>query len=153
MARVIGQPVVGWKLGATSPAMRRQAGHDGPIIGRIFESVAYQSPANVPAVRFPDARVECEFAFRLTRDVPPQSAPFTAENFAGIVDLHPAIEIIGSRYPVGHNPTTTEDVADNGAGIGFVFGSAATGWQELDLQKLVIDVRVDDRPPADNFSR
>lgn len=36
MAAVISKPTVGWKLGATSLAMRAKAGHDGPIIGRVF---------------------------------------------------------------------------------------------------------------------
>ena len=32
MAKVIDQPVLGWKLGATSPVMRAIAGHDGAIM-------------------------------------------------------------------------------------------------------------------------
>lgn len=43
MAEVIDQPVTGWKLGATSPVMRERAGHDGVIIGRVFDSVTFSS--------------------------------------------------------------------------------------------------------------
>ena len=43
--------MVGWKLGATSPAMRRQAGHAGPSIGRVFGSVTFHSPAALPSDR------------------------------------------------------------------------------------------------------
>ena len=51
MAAVIGQPVTGWKLGATSLARRARAGHDGAIIGRVFDSVTFESPAQLPIIR------------------------------------------------------------------------------------------------------
>jgi 2-keto-4-pentenoate hydratase len=154
MARLIGQRVVGWKLGATSPAVRRLHGHDGPIIGRIFESVAFHGPAELPSARFPHARVECEFAFRLLDDVAPRPEPFTVVDLAPRATLHLALEIIGNRYPKGPGqprPSTVDEIADNGAGIGFVFGPEVPHWRELDLQNLAIDIRVDDRPPAENF--
>ncbi len=152
MARIIGEPVTGWKLGATSPAMRRLAGHDGPVIGRVFESVTFASPARLPAARFPDARIECEFAFRLRERIAPGAGPFTADALAERVDLHPALEIIGNRYPrEGFRPGTVDEIADNGAGIGFVFGPALVGWRDVDLQSLVIENVVDGRPAAENF--
>ncbi len=52
MAAAIGEPVTGWKLGATSPAMRARAGHDGVIIGRVFESVTFATPAELSMARF-----------------------------------------------------------------------------------------------------
>lgn len=154
MARIIDQPVRGWKLGATSPAMRRRAGHDGAIIGRVFESVTYHSPARLPAGRFPHARVECEFAFRMLDSVPVRAKPWTAAELAGRATLHLALEIIGNRYPKTPNawkPSTLDEIADNGAGIGFVFGAQVSDWADLDLQNLEIDIRVDENPSAENF--
>jgi 2-keto-4-pentenoate hydratase len=154
MARIIGQPVTGWKLGATSPAMRRLAGHDGPIIGRVFESVTFSSPARLPAARFPEARVECEFAFRLTEGLAPRPAPWTVGELATKVELYAALEIIGNRYPKATGAfelTTDDEIADNGAGIGFVFGPPLRGWRALDLQNLEIELRVDGGAPARNF--
>ena len=154
MAMVIDQPVTGWKLGATSPAMRARAGHDGAIIGRIFESVTFGTPAELSMTRFPDSRVECEFAFRMREAVPPRAPPWTGAELAGRAVLHLAVEIIGNRYPKGagaFKPTTNDEIADNGAGIGFVFGPAVADWRRHDLRNLRIDIRVDDREPAENF--
>lgn len=154
MARIIDQPVSGWKLGATSPAMRRRAGHDGAIIGRVFESVTYQSPARLPADRFPHARVECEFAFRMLESVPVRSDPWPTAELSERATLHLALEIIGNRYPKlpdAPKPSTLDEVADNGAGIGFVFGAEVPDWQHLDLKNLEIDIRVDANPSAENF--
>ena len=154
MAAVIGQPVTGWKLGATSPTMRARAGHDGAIIGRVFDSVTFDTPAVLSMARFPDSRVECEFAFRMRDAVPPRVRPWTGAELAERAVLHVAVEIIGNRYPRGPNgfkPTTNDEIADNGAGIGFVFGPAIPDWRRHDLRILPIDIRVDDREPAENF--
>ena len=42
-------------------------------------------------------------------------------------------------------------VADNGGGIGFVFGEAFADWQDLDFQNHLIRLSVDDIEPAENF--
>jgi 2-keto-4-pentenoate hydratase len=154
MARVINKPTVGWKLGATSLAMRAKAGHDGPIIGRIFEEVMFHSPVTLPMARFPHSRAECEFAFRLLGDLPARPEGYTPEELAPLVTLHLAVEIIGNRYPLDLNfarTSTIDEIADNGTGIGFVFGAEVANWRDLDLRNLVIDIRVDDNPLAENF--
>jgi len=154
MAEVIDQPATGWKLGATSPTMRARAGHDGAIIGRVFDSVTFDTPAVLSMARFPDSRVECEFAFRMHSAIPPRSRPWTTGELAERAQLHVAVEIIGNRYPKGEDafkPTTNDEIADNGAGIGFVFGPAVADWRRHDLRNLRIDIRVDDRAPAENF--
>ena len=154
MAAVIGQPVTGWKLGATSPTMRARAGHDGAIIGRVFESVTFATPAELSMARFPDSRVECEFAFRMRGAIAPRPQPWTAAELAERAELHVAVEIIGNRYPkdaAAFTPATNDEIADNGAGIGFVFGPAITDWRRHDLRNLFIDIRIDGAAPAENF--
>ena len=98
MAAVIGESVTGWKLGATSPTMRARAGHDGAIIGRVFESVTFGTPTELSIAQFPDSRVECEFAFRMHDAVPPRAVPWTGAELAERAVLHVAVEIIGNRY-------------------------------------------------------
>ena len=154
MAAAIGEPITGWKLGATSPTMRERAGHDGAIIGRVFESVTFATPVELSMSRFPDSRVECEFAFRMCEAIHPRPQPWTAAELAERAVLHVAVEIIGNRYPKGagaFKPTTNDEIADNGAGIGFVFGPAIAHWRRHDLRNLDIDIRVDDHEPAENF--
>ena len=154
MAAAIGEPITGWKLGATSPTMRARAGHDGAIIGRVFRSVTFATPAELSMARFPDSRVECEFAFRMRDEIPPRARPWTGAELAERAVLHIAVEIIGNRYPKGagaFRPTTNDEIADNGAGIGFVFGAAIPDWCEHDLRNLPIEIRVDAGDPAENF--
>lgn len=155
MARHIGQPVSGWKVGATSARMRELDGHDDVIPGRIFREVTWEGEATrLPASRFPGARAETEFAFRISADLPVRETPWTAEELAPISTLHPAIEIIGNRHELNDAPDAVRSlmtIADNGGGIGFVFGRAVSDWSSVDFGNHMISLSVDGGPPADNF--
>ncbi|MGI9419633.1 MAG: 2-keto-4-pentenoate hydratase [Geminicoccaceae bacterium] len=153
MAEALGETVVGWKVGATSAKMRELDGHDDVIPGRMFASTTWEgTDVDLPSGCFPRARVETEFAFRLTRDAPLRGAPWMVTELADAVELHPAIEIIGNRYPPdGPKPGSLDTIADNGGGIGFVFGPAIEHWQDLDFQHHPISLTVDDGRPSENF--
>ncbi len=153
MADALGEIVVGWKVGATSAKMRELDGHDDVIPGRMFASTTWEgNDVDLPSGRFPRARVETEFAFRLTGDAPLRDTPWTATELADAVELHPAIEIIGNRYPPdGPPPSSLDTIADNGGGIGIVFGPAVERWQDLDFQHHPISLTVDDGEPSENF--
>ncbi len=153
MAAHLGETVVGWKVGATSAKMRELDGHDDVIPGRMFKSTTWEGNAlDLQGARFPRARVETEFAFRLKRAAPLRQALWTAEELMDMVDLHPAIEIIGNRYPPnGPTPGSLDTIADNGGGIGFVFGAAFDDRQGIDFQQHVISLTVDEGEPSTNF--
>jgi 2-keto-4-pentenoate hydratase len=155
MARALGEELSGWKVGATSARMRELDGHDDVVPGRIFRSTTWQGASlELPASRFPDARAETEFAFRISRDLPLRNEPWTVEELAPLVRLHPAIEIIGNRHALPDAPAPVRSlmtIADNGGGIGFVFGEPVDDWQDVDFQNHPISLVVDDGAEAENF--
>ena len=155
MAAVIDEPLTGWKVGATSARMRELDGHDDVIPGRIFRSVTWQgSRLTLPAARFPDARAETEFAFRLSEPLPLRDTPWRANELMPIATLHPAIEIIGNRHALPDAPAPVRSlmtIADNGGGIGFVFGEPVADWHEIDYQNHHISLTVDGGAEAENF--
>jgi 2-keto-4-pentenoate hydratase len=153
MALIIGEPVGGWKMGATSPAVQRREGHSGPIIGRLFTSTIYRTPAELPANLFPHARVEAEFGLRVLEDLLPRGRPYTVADIVQKVELVPTIEIIGTRFPKGDGApklSTYDEIADNGTGIGLVVGAPVARWTPELIQNLKIDIRVDGGEPAEN---
>ena len=155
MAKVIGKDISGWKVGATSAKMRELDGHDDVIPGRIFSSVTFVGPLHkLPISQFHNARVETEFAFRLKEDIPIRDQNWTASDMENKVSMHPAVEIIGNRHQL-HDATKSEKslmtIADNGGGIGFVFGSAFHDWKKLNFRNHSIYLQVDDNPVAENF--
>ena len=155
MAKVIGKDISGWKVGATSAKMRELDGHDGVIPGRIFSPVTFVGPIQrLPIHQFTNARVETEFAFQLKEDIPIRDQNWTTSDLEDKVSMHPAVEIIGTRHHL-HNATKSEKslmtIADNGGGIGFVFGSAFRDWKNLNFRNHSICLQVDQNPPAENF--
>jgi 2-keto-4-pentenoate hydratase len=147
MAALIGDRTVGWKVGAAVRAVQVLEGHDGPIVGRILAARVHQSPATVPAATYAGGKVECEFAFRLTADLPLEAAPYTREAVAKDLVFHPAIELTGSRYaPADRAPSTHAVIADNGNANGFVFGPPLPEWRDIPFSTLPIDARLDGVP-------
>lgn len=155
MAAFINQPLSGWKVGATSARMRELDGHDDVIPGRIFQSVTWQgNRLTLPASRFPDARVETEFAFRLKGPVPLRDTAWSADELTPMATLHPAVEIIGNRHALVDAPASVRSlmtIADNGGGIGFVFGDPIEDWDRIDFQNHHISLKVDLGAEAENF--
>jgi len=151
----LGQGLAGWKVGATSSKMRELDGHDDVIPGRIFASRSFVGARHdLPIQDFPGARAETEFAFRLTATPHLRERPWTATELEHMMVLHPAIEIIGNRYRLegaskAQNSLMT--IADNGGGIGFVFGDPVDDWQGIDFQQHLITLTVGGGAPADNF--
>jgi len=155
MAELIGGQVAGWKVGATVRAVQVFEGHDGPLPGRIFADRLFDSPARIPASLFRGVKVECEFAFRLTRELPQGAGPVTRDEIAGSIVFHPAFELAGSRYAPGTGnraATTFDGVADNGSGGAAVLGPAIENWQKLSFETMEIDARIDDSPPIQIYT-
>jgi 2-keto-4-pentenoate hydratase len=149
MAELIGGTVAGWKVGATVRAVQVFEGHDGPLPGRIFADRLFESGARIPASLFRGAKVECEFAFRLTKELPAGNGPVTRDQIAGSLSFHPAFEIAASRFAPGtgnRSATTFDGVADNGTGGAAVIGPAVTDWQKLPFTTMEIDAHIDDSP-------
>ena len=147
MAELIGDPIVGWKVGAAVEAVQRLEGHDGPIPGRLFASRVFDSPATVPGAIFGGYKVECEFAFSFTEDLPVRDLAYRPQEIADLLLFHLAIELAGTRYAPdtgGRPPRTLDTVADNGSGGGFLFGPAIRRWRDIPLLTLPLEVRIDD---------
>jgi 2-keto-4-pentenoate hydratase len=155
MAELIGGRVAGWKVGASVRAVQIFEGHDGPLPGRIFADRLLESPARFPSRLVCGAKVECEFALRLTRDLPRASAPFEPADLADILTYHPAIELSATRYAPGTGNralTTYDGIADNGSGAAAVLGAAVSDWHDLPFETMLIEARLDGSPPIQMYS-
>ena len=155
MAEAIGHSLSGWKVGATSARMRELDGHDDVIPGRIFQSVTFLgSTHQLPIERFTNARAETEFAFRLLEAIPLREASWTSDELVSKVVLHPAVELIGNRHQLPDGSKSEKSlmtIADNGGGIGFVFGDEVQNWRGIDFRQHHISLQVDDKTSAENF--
>ncbi len=145
LAELSGQPVVGWKIAATSAAGQQHIGVDGPLAGRLLAD-RMRPPGATIALGSNGMRViEAEFAFRMARDLPPRDAPYTqAEVLAGVGSLHPTIEIPDSRYDDFVHAGAPQLIADFACASWLVVGEAMPeSWRGLDLAAHRVTVRRD----------
>src|SRR5471032_521355 len=135
----------GWKIAATSEAGQKHINVDGPMAGRILPETVIPD-GGIAAMAGNEMRVgEPEFAFRMGRDLPPRSSPYTVQQVLDAVDtLHPAIEIPDSRFSDFVSAGFAQIIADNACAHLFVLGAPTTSnWRALDLveEKPVITLR------------
>src|SRR5437763_12218488 len=135
----------GWKIAATSEAGQKHITVDGPMAGRILAETVIADGGTASMAGNEMRVAEPEFAFRMRRDLPARSAPYTLQQVLDAVDtLHPAIEIPDSRFAEFVSAGAAQIIADNACAHLLVLGSASTSdWRALDLveERPVITLR------------
>jgi 2-keto-4-pentenoate hydratase len=135
----------GWKIAATSEAGQKHINVDGPMAGRILSNTVIADGGTASMVGNEMRVGEPEFAFRMARDLPPRSEPYTVREVLDAVDsLHPAIEMPDSRFADFVSAGAAQIIADNACAHLFVLGPPTSAdWRALDLveHKPVIALR------------
>lgn len=153
--QILGDKIVGWKVGASTKAVQEMEGHDGPVVGWLMGSRIYQNQAKVPAAQFDGYKIECEFAFRLLADVGPRTTPYTRDEIDPLIVLHPGLEISGSRWNLENSDrefTTYDFIADSGTGAAYVTSEDIADWRGLDLEHMEIIGRIDEGEPIHMYT-
>ena len=123
VAELTGWPVLGWKIGCTSPHAQELLRADGPFVGRVYtvDDSGITLAAGDMAV---EPLLEGEFAFTVAADVAPTGGPRSpADLVAALADVRPAIEVVGGRYGDIMATPLMSVIADAGANIRLVLGS------------------------------
>lgn len=145
MARGFEQPMGGWKVGAMDTALAVKRGLERPFCGQIPRGMIYPNGASVPWDELLRPVVEAEIVFLLGRDIPPRSAPYTAEEIMDAVEaVLPGIEIPESRLVDGHPLGALGMVADQGFAGRLVCGAPLHAWRALELASLKAELWIDD---------
>jgi 2-keto-4-pentenoate hydratase len=147
VARMSGQPIVGWKIAATSQAGQKHIGVDGPLAAPLLANRVVQDSSAMPA--FPmEGNImkvaEAEFAFRFRSPLPRRSAPYSTEEvLAAVASLHPAIEVPDSRYREFVKVGAPQLIADLACACWFVLGPAtAAEWRSHNLVTHDVTARI-----------
>lgn len=139
------KPLFGWKIAATHTAGQKHIGVDGPLAGRLL---AERVLADGAAISLDGNRMrvaECEFAFRMARDLAPRRDAYTvAEVMAAVATMYPAIEIPDSRFRAFETVGAAQLIADNACADLFILGAATTcNWRALDFPRLAVTATVE----------
>ena len=156
VTELLGLPVVGWKVGAATPAIMHQRSLDQPIPGPLFGPRVYSSAATLPAADFPAASLETEFAFRTLAELPPRGTrgtrgrPYEPAELAAVSELLAAFDLTQLRYATP--PDALAEIADSGNSGGAVIGTPLPDWRDRDLMQVTVEVRVDGGAPAPTYA-
>ncbi|WP_424944673.1 2-keto-4-pentenoate hydratase [Aliiroseovarius crassostreae] len=152
MARAMGEPVVGWKVGFTSATARKAAGVSEPLAGPLFQETILGNGATVD-VNVDDLKiVEAEIGFRLKGDLPPSKAPYTREAVvAAIGTVHPIFEIVNKRLPGDVKETPEWLVADGSINQAVVVGDGSAFDAKKPLTAETVVLSANDKPISEGI--
>ena len=146
-------PRRGYKIGATTRAMRDLLRVEQPIAGEVFERTVNHSGARIPHASFVAPGIETEIAVRLGDTIAAAGAPYDRHGIARHVEaLMPAIEIVDDRYEQFRTAGAATFAADNNFNAGSVLGREFREWRTLPLDKLRARTFIDGRRVAEAVS-
>ncbi len=141
LVRLEGSRVVGWKLGATTKYWQRRASLSEPMAGRLLDSMVHHGSAVLEGRAFHLRMVECEYAFRLGRDLPAREAPYTREEVEdAVAAVHGCVEVADSRYSKGLIMDSPSLIADNVLAGAYVVGPEVSGWRTEEITQAPVKV-------------
>ena len=151
IASLAALPRIGWKVGATSAVVQRLLGTDRPATAPMFADHCFDSPAEVAVFEGQDTSIECEFAFRFARDLPPRKTSFDRDEvLSAVAAVIPAIEVVGCRFEGGFdNLGAVRLVADMVANTGWVKGREHADWRGMDLKDHPVRLYREGEPVAE----
>jgi len=127
----------GWKVspfGADTP----------PMCGALPASGVLPGPAKLSSKTHAMRGIEAEISVRIGRDLPPRATPYSRDEvIAAIAAMHPAIEVLESRFVESSGLDVATSLADSQGHGGFVYGAAVTAWQGIDLAREQVEQFVD----------
>ena len=126
-----GERVVGYKVGCTSRAIRRQFSLSEPICGRLMAPHVHYGETDLNWHDYVQCAVEPEFVLGIGKDVAAEVEDET--ELLGAVDwVAPGIEIHNYRFRFG-DPTLQELIASNGIHAGLVVGRQRVSPAQVDF--------------------
>jgi 2-keto-4-pentenoate hydratase len=141
-----GRRPIGYKIGATSRAVRDEFGLSEPDYGAIYADTAYTDGTEVACDRFISSRIEPEIAFVLERDL--DLGTHTAVDLIrATAFVLPAMEIADCRIQ-NWDVTIVDSIADNASAGGIVLGSVPVPLDRVDLRSCPVAMEIDEKVVA-----
>jgi 2-keto-4-pentenoate hydratase len=143
VARQLGT-VLGWKVGsATLQSEPFRAPLHAPT---LFEN------GDLPAQMFHVIGVEAEIVYRFGRDLPPRETAYTREEvLAAVSTMHPAIEIVDTRFVSISSLDALSQRADQQNHGALAIGAALKEWSDIDPLRQYVRLTINGRVACENI--
>jgi 2-keto-4-pentenoate hydratase len=130
---------VGWKAGGPSDQVE-------PTAAPIPPERLLRSPASVSGATMQMIGVEAEVAFRLAKDLPPRSRPYSEKSIAAAIgEVIVAIELCDTRLAGWKDTSGLWKLADFQNNSALVAGSGTRDWAKIDFLKQEMEFRIGSR--------
>ena len=127
---------VAWKAGGPSDKVE-------PTAAPIPPEQVLSSPASVAGATMQMIGVEAEVAFRLAKDLPPRSRPYSANSVAAAVgEVVVAIELCDTRLARWKDTSSAWKLADFQNNSALVVGSGTRDWQKIDFLQQAMEFHI-----------
>ncbi len=127
-------PVIGHKIGCTTPVMQAYLNIDHPCAGQVHEGFVHRETGQVSLADHHPFGLEFEIAAILGEDLPAGGAPYDRDSVgAAVAGLAGALELVEERYEDRPSFPPTLMVADDFFNVGVVLGPPQEDWRDLDL--------------------
>jgi 2-keto-4-pentenoate hydratase len=140
LVALLGERVVGWKLGVGSLKQRAETGAGGSIAGRVFATHCHRPGDTVLLPDRAPVTVEFEIAYVLGREIRPDEP--AADPMAAVAETRVTFELVRSRFIDRRAVGWPSFTADNAAFEALVIGETVDGGDLVRLAPSAI-VRVD----------
>ncbi len=139
------EPVVAWKIGATSQVAMDLFATDAPFLGPVFSSEVALSPVRLDQRRYQHFIIEAEFSVRLASSLPARGRDYERDDVVRAIEaVVPCLEIVSPRWSALPKGSAPRAIADNGLTGGLVLGEAhPTNGADVDLVDHAVSVSVD----------
>ena len=134
-----GEKQVGWKMGLTSEAKRKQMNLFSPLYGFLTDRMQVQGEVFSMAQNI-HPKIEPEIAFQISTDL---YGDVTREQvLASCSGVAAALEILDTRYAAFKYFSLEDVIADNSSSSYFVMGPWETQFHNFDLRELKMSFEV-----------
>lgn len=135
VARLTG-PVCAWKVGAATP-------HSTPSRAPIHAKTLFLDPGHIPAAMFSHIGAEAEIVYKFSKDLVSNGTALSLEEILDAVEsIHPAIEILDTRFPkLGSQPPLAHR-ADQGNHGALIVGAPIANWRSISpqTQRVILEI-------------
>lgn len=136
-----GEKQIGWKMGLTSEAKRKQMNLDSPLYGFLTDKMQVKNNGEFNIASQIHCKIEPEIAFLMSKDLPRN--PTRAQVMESVLAVAPALEILDSRYTEFKYFSMEDVIADNSSSSFFVLGPWEKKFNQFDIKNLKLAMKVD----------
>ena len=146
-----GEVQIGWKMGLTSEAKRKQMNLDSPLYGFLTDRMQIQNGKNFNLTGSIHPKIEPEVAFLISKDL--SGSPSREQVLESCSAVCAALEILDSRYQQFKYFSMEDVISDNSSSSHFVLGAWNKNFQNLDLKNLKMEMLADGKAIETGNSR